>query len=174
MLWHPREPDEAEQKRYTAIESRGLTLGLGKPLIADLASFGVAELAPISNLYRSHVLFAAAAVAIELNCTKVVWPLSAGDTSSELSVEVDRASLVQSLLELGVDQSRVFIDLPLVDLSDRKLLELADDSGLPMAQFWPCEKAGARPCGTCMGCQRWQHAFRDIGIPWPWALQAVS
>jgi 7-cyano-7-deazaguanine synthase in queuosine biosynthesis len=84
---------------------------------------------------------------------------------------VERASLVSALAEVGGGYpagAEPVIDLPLVDLTDAQLVDLAEDTGAPMHAFWPCAGAGGVPCETCAGCRRWRAAFAEAGVAWPW------
>jgi 7-cyano-7-deazaguanine synthase in queuosine biosynthesis len=64
-------------------------------------------------------------------------------------------------------------DLPFIDFTDEQIVELADDSGAPVRDFWPCVGGGCQPCASCDGCARWLSAFRAVGIPWPWTAARV-
>ena len=73
--------------------------------------------------------------------------------------------------EFEASARRLVIDLPLVDLTDERLVDLADDGGAPMRAFQPCSASGgstATPCEQCDGCRRWHAAFDAAGVAWPW------
>ena len=79
-------------------------------------------------------------------------------------------ALAQIGAELGIGVGdRLVIDLPVVDFTDAQLVDLAEELGAPLQAFWPCNGAADRPCGRCEGCRRWSAAFREVGVPWPWA-----
>jgi len=87
---------------------------------------------------------------------------------------VDQATLVTeiaapSVLGRNRQGAAIVIDLPLVDLDDEQVLDLADDGGAPPRAFWPCESGRAEPCGSCRDCVRWRRAHDGLGLPWPWA-----
>jgi hypothetical protein len=139
------------------------------------------------SLRDSLVLLEGAALAMEHDCSKLIWPAQVGDDLSRIGDEVARMQLVSSLCEL--DDSRrdltgwiadphrsaaaLAIEVPVVDLSDAELVDLADDTGAPLRAFWPCAGTGdqqAEPCGRCVGCNRWQAAFAAARVPWPWTV----
>jgi 7-cyano-7-deazaguanine synthase in queuosine biosynthesis len=80
---------------------------------------------------------------------------------------VDRATVVSDLAQIGGEGS-IAIDLPLADLDDRQVADLADDCGAPLATFWPCNSDRQAPCGACAGCDRWRAALDRVGLSWPW------
>ena len=83
-----------------------------------------------------------------------------GPDAARVSELVDRATAVAELAESGMGTiggaatsgggaatsggRAMVIDLPLVDLDDEPVVDLADDGGAPMTAFWPCETAGTR------------------------------
>ncbi|MCP3904735.1 MAG: hypothetical protein GY715_14000 [Planctomycetes bacterium] len=112
-------------------------------------------------------------------CGRVVWPVQVGPNAPLVGRAVECASVASELVEIAAaghgDGPGAFIDLPLVDLSDEQVAELAEDAGLPPDGFWPCVEGAATPCeadadfdAVCPGCRRWQEALERIGQPWPW------
>jgi 7-cyano-7-deazaguanine synthase in queuosine biosynthesis len=85
---------------------------------------------------------------------------------------VTLAQLAGEMADLEQDGSTVALTLPVVDLSDDQLVDLADDLGTPIHDFWPCERSAEEPCGGCHECIRWQTAFDQTGIIWPWGRLA--
>ena len=95
------------------------------------------------------------------------WEL--GPEAQRVTEAVDRANQVAALAATGGEPSSLVVDLPLIDLTDPQVVDLADDTGAPLRAFWPCERAGPEPCGSCPGCTRWLGAFREAGVTWPWS-----
>jgi hypothetical protein len=107
----------------------------------------------------------AAIIARHHGCDKIIWPVQVGPDAARVSELVDRATAVAELAEPGeggndgrpaaspagaaISGGRsLIIDLPLVDLDDEQVVDLADDGGAPMTAFWPCETAGTRVEGV--------------------------
>ena len=119
---------------------------------------------------RDNGCLRAAVIARQIGCSKVVWPYHVGADAERVGEAVDRANLVATLAQMGPAGRSLMIDLPLIDLVDEKLVDLADDSGAPLWGFWPCDADGSEPCGSCRGCGRWQRAFENAKIAWPWEV----
>ncbi len=65
-------------------------------------------------------------------CPKIIWPAQVGPDPGRVTEAVERANMVVTLAELGGEPSargRLMIDLPLIDLTDRQVVDLADDLG---------------------------------------------
>ncbi len=87
---------------------------------------------------------------------------------------VSRAAAVQA--QIGIEPGAggwPVIDLPIVELTDKQLVGLAEDTGAPMRSFWPCDGDGESPCGSCPSRQRLLRAFDEAGVPWPWVALDV-
>ena len=82
---------------------------------------------------------------------------------------------VIALAEIGVQKNSLMIDVPLIDLGETQIVDLAVDQGVLDLAFWPCETGTQDvPCGACAGCRRWSAGFDGRGQPWPWAAEAVA
>lgn len=179
VLWHPVEPDPAEPRRLAAVREHGEAFGTRSLVISALPDLGVPEMAPPPALYQAHMLLSAAVAAMQLDCSRVIWPVQVGPAFEQVGELMNRAhavaNLTTNLTASGPRGPRVAIDLPLVDLSDRQLIDLLQDSGAPTASFWPCHQGQNEPCHACHGCKRWQTAFSTAGtVPWPWERLAVA
>ena len=182
VLFHPRDPGPGGDGRMAAVKEHAEAFGIepvhirilpsvwGDPAAAGGAGRGLDE---------AQVMLHAAALARESGCSKILWPAQVGPDHRRVGDQVVRANLVMALAEAGRGgASEVPIELPLVDLSDEQVVELAEDGGAPMRMFWPCRRDGRQSCGSCPGCRRWQGAFDRCGLGWPWEgssqLSAVS
>jgi 7-cyano-7-deazaguanine synthase in queuosine biosynthesis len=129
----------------------------------------------LEGLAQAGLLLQAAAAARRLACPRIIWPHQVGPDPEAVGPAVERASLVSALAEVGGSQgTELVIDLPLVDLTEAQLADLAEDGGAPMHGFWPCAAGGDVPCGTCTGCRRWRQAFSEAGVAWPWVAVTAS
>jgi hypothetical protein len=182
VILHPRGHDAGAAGREAAALRHGEVLNVGEFLVdgvpeLDAASVGDGSMADpqrIEALDDACVLMRAAAAADRLGCSKILWPRQVGPDAERIGQAVQRASLVADVVQVGAGGTstrRLVIDLPLVDLTDERLVDLADDGGAPMRAFQPCTANGgstATPCERCDGCRRWQAAFDAAGVAWPW------
>ncbi|MHC4709749.1 MAG: 7-cyano-7-deazaguanine synthase [Planctomycetota bacterium] len=185
VLYHAVELDPAAKRRRAAVEEHGVVLGVRQVVVEPLPPLetggggpGAAGAADqLEGLAQAGLLLQAAAAARRLACPRIIWPHQVGPDPEAVGPAVERASLVAALAEIGGGQpagAELVIDLPLVDLTDAQLADLAEDGGAPMHGFWPCAAGGDVPCGACAGCRRWRSAFTEAGVPWPWAAVGTS
>ncbi len=182
VLLHPRGHDGGAAGREAAAMRHGEVLDVGGFLIDGIPDFDPAPVAGgvmsdpqrIEALDDVCVLMRAAATADRLGCSKILWPRQEGPNADRIGQAVQRASLVADVVQVGAggtSSRRLVIELPLVDLTDERLVDLADEGGAPMRAFQPCLNGGAtlaHPCEQCDGCRRWRAAFDAAGVAWPW------
>jgi hypothetical protein len=179
VLYHPLESAPPADRRRAAAEEHGAAFDIRQvvveplpPLNAGGGDAGAAQAAgPPEGLDQAWLLLRAAAAARRLARHRIIWPHQVGPDAEAVGLAVERASLVSALVEISGGQpagTELVIDLPLADLTDAQLVDLAEDAGAPMHAFWPCAGAGGLPCETCAGCRRWQAAFAEAGVAWPW------
>ena len=176
VLWHARGSDDAAQPRLAAVQEHGKAFSVQRVVVAQGAG-GVAGESSSSTeaLAQSVRLLSAADAAIRFNCPRLVWPVQIGSNSSRICQTVQRANLVVALAEIGAQKNSLMIDVPLIDLGETQIVDLAVDQGVLGLAFWPCEKGTQdMPCGACAGCRRWSGGFDGRGQPWPWAAETVA
>lgn len=173
VLWHPSFATDASEKLLEVAKEHGEVFGIHKIIMSkrryELSSSQKHAMA----LKEAELLLAAAIAASESGCQKVVWPKQVGPDPKQICIAVERANLVVALAETGQTTSSLMIDLPLVDLSEKHIVDLGDDQGMLDQSFWPCEGGQKTPCGNCNDCRRWAKGFEVAGQPWPWAAVAV-
>ena len=178
VILHPRGHDAGAAGREAAAMRHGEVLDVGGFLVDGIPEpvGGGSMSDPQRNeaLDDACVLMRAAAAADRLGCSKILWPRQEGPDAERIGQAVQRANLVADVVQVGAGGTstrRLVIDLPLVDLTDQRLVDLADEGGAPMRAFQPCSAGGgttATPCERCDGCRRWQAAFDAAGVAWPW------
>ena len=173
ILWHPLEPDNAAPRRRTVCEGHTDALGVMRLIVNDPGNSGIAEMSPPAMLFHAQMLVQAAMMACQLNCSKIIWPQQIGPDFRRMGEAVDLAHMVTGLASAGrsggFESGDFHIDLPLIDLTDEQVVDVADMSGGLMELFWPCEENREVPCGACHGCLRWEKAFEAVNVSWPWA-----
>lgn len=165
---------------------------------------------PSTEAETAAILRACAAAIGTFSSPRVVWPAHigiGGDAEPPQAFEhtaatLERAMLIWQLAEIDAEQhnrrqsQRIStssspkeapssqapgIDLPCLDLSDRQLIELALDLGVPLnalhnsfrpaagarrtgqALAWACQTIGvSHPCGVCAPCRRWESALASV------------
>ena len=169
VIFHPRGTEAAAADREAAAREHAERMG-ARGFVAD-------QLPDIEALDDACVLWRAAALAVRRRCPAIVWPRQVGPDPDRIGHAVLRANLVADFVQVGGDAARkLVIDLPLVDLTDHHLVELAEEGGAPMRAFGPCDSgrgSAAGPCGQCAGCRRWRSAFDTAGAVWPWATVSI-
>ena len=172
ILWHPLEPDKAATSRRTVCEGHTDALGVMRLIVNDPGNSGIAEMSPPAMLFHAQMLVQAAMLACQINCSKIIWPQQIGPDFQRMGEAVDLAHMVMGLAsgghQAGFEPGEFIIDLPLIDLTDEQVVDLADVSGGLMELFWPCEESRDMPCGTCHECLRWEKAFQAVNVDWPW------
>ncbi len=176
VLWHARGSDDAAQRRLAAVQEHGKAFSVQRVVVAQVAGGVPGESSSsAAGLDQCVRLLSAAAAAIRLNCPRIVWPVQIGSNSSRICQTVQRANLVVALAEIGAQKNSLMIDVPLIDLGETQIVDLAVDQGVLGLAFWPCETGTQdTPCGACAGCRRWSAGFDGRGQPWPWAAEAVT
>jgi hypothetical protein len=175
VLFHAQGSGPAADRRRAAAEEHGAVFGVRQVVVEPLPPVDAGG--GQEGLAEAWLLLGAAAAARRHACSRLIWPHQVGPDPEAVGLAVERASLVSALAETGGGHAagaELVIDLPLVDLADAQLADLAEDAGAPMHAFWPCEGGGDLPCETCAACRRWRAAFDEAGVAWPWAAIAAS
>lgn len=168
VLWHPHVPGETAERRQQMAQRHAEVFGAARLIITDLKTAPVPGPDAPPWWVESAVLLHAMAVAERLQCPRIIWPRQIGDDFERLAPVIDRATLISGLQPGERGQEAAIIELPLLDLTEAQVVELADDAGADLSLHWPCAAGGEEPCGACSGCQRWRAAFEAAGPAWPW------
>ena len=173
VLWSRRTNDPADAARKAAVDRAGEIFSAKSVIHAPASTIGVPNRPPLPGVEQSEMLLHAVAAAGQTGCRRIVWPIVAGTEYEAIAPLVDRAESIAALARIGPMPVDLTIDLPFVDLTDHQIVDLLDESGAPWDRFWPCERGGDAPCGTCSECRRWRGAFQHVGLPWPWEPAAA-
>lgn len=173
VLWHPSFDTDAREHLLASTKEHGEVFGIQEVILSKRQNELPGNQSHAIALMEADLLLAAAIAATEAGCQKVVWPKQVGPDPKQICIAVERANLVVALTETGQTTSTLMIDLPLVDLSEKQIVDLGDDQGMLDQSFWPCDSGQKAPCGTCIDCRRWARGFQEAGQPWPWAAIAV-
>lgn len=137
-------------------------------------------------LRRPRLMMLAISQAMELHAERVIWPVQpAGDFAAiariteQLVLLRHSADLEAARHEKSARENeaapRFFVpdvETPLVELTDRQIVELGSQLHVPWHLAWSCLIHHDRPCRACNGCRRRLNAFDAAGIVDP--LLAVA
>lgn len=115
---------------------------------------------------RSWVLLLALAHAVASRCERLVWPAQFDGNHEQITRATEQAMLTQHLAQLDVADLPE-ITMPLLDLTDRELVDVGNQLNVPWELAWSCDRDGSHACGVCHGCQRRHQAFQAAGVADP-------
>ncbi len=64
-------------------------------------------------------------------------------------------------------ETQIEIEIPLIKLSKKEIVELGIKLGTPFHLTWSCYREGEKACGRCASCKLRLKAFKEAGIPDP-------
>jgi hypothetical protein len=154
---------------------------------AELAGFELLDTQPALRAAEGHLLtenallLSACSLAIDHGLSRVVWPRHLGGEAGDRAIDAyDRANVISHLSAIDLPRhggpGEIRVEVPLLELSDVELLDLALDLDAPVprpvqgaAAFntgvgacWWCEGGGDEQCGVCGPCGRWGVAWGRI------------
>jgi 7-cyano-7-deazaguanine synthase in queuosine biosynthesis len=167
ILWHPRASRSAVGGHLKAVSMHAEIIGRERLVLSEPTSNTMPSIVEPPQLRDAQMLLRAASHAMHMGCSRILWPVHVGPDHARIAAVLEQAATITELADPGAS---LLVDAPIVELTDSQLVELADDAGAPMRAFWPCDNDELVPCQFCDGCSRWQHAFNETGIEWPWSL----
>ncbi len=114
-------------------------------------------------LLRPQMLLVGVAYAIDLGAGEVVWPCQFNADYRIAARVTEQVTLIEQLAELD-HAALPTIRTPLVELSDRQLVELGGHQSVPWELSWSCQLCGGKPCKACPTCKRRHAAFESAGV----------
>ncbi|MEM9882762.1 MAG: 7-cyano-7-deazaguanine synthase [Planctomycetota bacterium] len=123
---------------------------------------------PHTTLGHARLLLAALAHAADHRVAEFVWPIAVDQNTAATARAHEHVLLTQQLLECdppATDGGRLpGVTTPLLDLSDRQVVELGAGLGVPWDTAWSCLNRSQQACGACVACRRRAAAFRAAGV----------
>lgn len=116
------------------------------------------------TFHQAQMLIAGMAQAIEFGVKRLVVPWQCNAVYEKVARLTEQITLVSHIAELEYDKLLPEIHVPILDLTDRQLIELGGQMQLPWHKSWSCRHAGDEPCGGCPACVRRAQAFKEAGI----------
>ena len=116
----------------------------------------------ITNEPPTALLADAVTYATEAKASRLVWPAQSNGDFSTASQITEQIVLAQNLAHEKLTY-KVIIETPLTDLTDKQLIELGEQLGVPWNLAWSCLTDSPQPCGDCDGCARRKSGFNAAG-----------
>lgn len=164
-LWIPRSLRAAEARRRDHAKRQADHFHVE-------AVFEGTEVEPDPSASRQEVppplatpttLLAAVADAIRRRVTRIIWPITSGGDFDAMALATEQALMARQLAELE-GHAPPTIETPLVEVTDRQMIEIAAHLEAPFELAWSCEGDGETPCHDCAGCARRRAAFDAAGM----------
>ena len=118
---------------------------------------------PMGTLINPQFLLAALAQARYLQAEVVIWPCAYNQDFNAISKTLETILHVEQLAALeSVPMPQ--IQTPLLELSDRQIIELGVQLKTPFQYAYSCLTQNPNPCRACTSCVRRKQAFKEAGI----------
>lgn len=129
----------------------------------------------VGTLVEPQLLLAALAYAKQQGAQRVVWPCSCNAELKPMSRATEQSVLCGHLAELaGPGGATPVIDTPLLEYTDRQIVELGAQLDVSWRLAWSCQGKGDTPCRNCPACRRRAAAFDAAGVLDPQAMPAAA
>jgi 7-cyano-7-deazaguanine synthase len=128
---------------------------------------------PKVAMNRAHLLVTALSHAIEMPAQRVVWPAQYDGNFQKIARATEQVELVSHLAEMEHGNPPE-LATPLLELTDRQLIELGNQLNAPWRLAWSCQVQDNAPCRACTGCQRRHAAFEAAGVEEPGEAAVVA
>jgi len=164
LLHFRRDESGDEMRRQHALKQAGV-YEVGQTIVAELPSLYGDAPAPkrTGTLKSMQLLVAAIAHAADANCPQIVWPIAVDAEHDAVGQISEQVILLRQVAELA-GHTPPKIDMPLLELTDRQIIELGEQLGVSWDLAWSCQSDGEKPCLRCPDCQRRAAAFESAGV----------
>ncbi|WP_432798778.1 7-cyano-7-deazaguanine synthase [Poriferisphaera sp. WC338] len=118
---------------------------------------------PMGSLTAPQYLLAALQQARFLQSERIIWPCSFNQDMKTIARATEQMLLLDHLADLeGVPMPR--IETPLIELTDKQIIELGAQLDVPWQFGWSCLTQNPKPCRACPACLRRKQAFQSAGL----------
>jgi len=118
---------------------------------------------PMGSLVTPQILLAALGSARLLQAGSVIWPASCNGEAKAVAQATEQTMLADQSCDCDLGESPR-VQTPLLELTDRQVVELGEELGVPWNKSWSCLGSAEIPCRACPGCRRRKAAFTSAGI----------
>lgn len=119
---------------------------------------------PVGSIVLPRLLLAALAYAKQHQAQRVIWPGSCDGESRTLAQYSETMLLCEHLAQLDDPDHPPRLDTPLMEMSDRQIIELGESLRVPWTFARTCLAAASHACQVCPACRRRQAAFAAAGL----------
>lgn len=178
MLLHLRDQRVAAPERLTFVRRMAQHFRVplleveGLRAVAPLPVAQAGDIRPL-QLPRTQLLLTGLAIALEYEASTLCWPVSCDGDFVSMAKAQQQLQWVQHLAEQE-HTPLPLVQLPLLEWSDRQVLELGQRLKAPFHLSWSCQMHSLAPCRTCEGCRRRQAAFDALGLQDSWEGHAAN
>ncbi len=118
---------------------------------------------PMGALVAPQILLAALGCARYQQASQVIWPASYDGDVRFVARATEQTMLADQSSDYDQGDSPR-IDTPLLELTDRQVVELGEELKVPWNLSWSCLGSAEIHCRACPGCRRRKAAFTSAGI----------
>jgi len=124
----------------------------------------------IAPMLRPRMVMAALAEAMRMQAERLIWPAQFNADFNVIGSVTEQLVLLRHLADLEAQSPHTsaalnpVIETPLLELTDRQLVELGVQLDVPWHLAWSCLLQGDKPCRVCPGCRRRHAAFNAAGV----------
>ena len=111
------------------------------------------------------MLSIASRFAAHYQAASIVMGLRTGPRGADLARATEFGQVMSELIQMPCGMLDCELQLPIVDLEDWQVADLAVQLQLPLDKSWSCDEDIPQPCGICAGCRRRDAAFVRAGRP---------
>ena len=126
---------------------------------------------PMGPLVAPQMLLAALAGARLYQAERVIWPASFNGAFNATAKATEQIILADQSGDSDLGEAPR-IESPLLELTDRQVVELGAELDVPWQISWSCLGSASMPCRACPGCRRRKAAFQAAGVVDPVETQA--
>lgn len=119
-----------------------------------------------SKWFDTQAMVAAMGAASLRKVETIVWPLQCDTNLDTIGTATEATILIRQLAELS-DLKPPVIDTPLIELTNKQMIELGGHLQTPWELAWSCELASDVHCGACDGCRKRRRLFATAGMTDP-------
>jgi len=172
LFVHDHRPDSPH--RWACFQKQAAHFNITRIETITLPSAGASNSqSALPASWRSDLpgLSAAVWLSERIGGARIVWPTQIGEDFQQIA-DVTETALM--LGRSGDEQTQIIIETPLVELIDRKLIEVGHQLEVPWELARSCQEASATPCGQCEGCRQRRLAFAQAALEDPLSSAQVA
>jgi len=136
----------------------------------EVPTTGVEEGVPVTYVpFRNGIFLSmAAAIAEKEGANSISIGVVEEDSSGYPDCRFDYIKSMEQSINLGTkDETKITIDMPLVNLKKSQIVQKALELNVPLKHTWSCYKDEDKACGVCDSCRLRLNGFKIAGVKDP-------